>query len=188
LIHLDSSVILIPQATAETGLLRWLDSEGFRFITDAMPTRGERWRALRRRSPERWWTNDSISEEATLLRMARAMTGAVEDCETLWQSLAVKRPIIPLADAATFDCHITLAASVALAAIAWRLWREREQTAPHLVLDRFSDLDAHVYYSPDDVRVSLPLGKRSQDLRDHGLLNRIDDVPWLDSRALIFST
>ena len=53
LIHLDSSVVLIPQATADTELLGWMDGEGFRFITDTTPTRGEQWRALRPRSQER---------------------------------------------------------------------------------------------------------------------------------------
>ena len=74
------------------------------------------------------------------------MSGAVEDSETLWQSLAVERPSALLANAPAFDCHITMAASVALAAIAWKLWRGREQTAPHLALERFGDLDARVYY------------------------------------------
>jgi hypothetical protein len=186
LIQLDSSVVLIPRATAETELLRWMDAEGFRFIAEDAPTRGERWRVLRH-SEQRWSSNDEMTQEAALVRMARAMQPTDEDADTLWQSLAVERPSVPLADEVTLDRHITLAASIALATIAWDLWRHREPTAPHLALERFHDLDARVSYLQDSVRVSLPLGRRFQDLRDHGLLDNIFDVPWLDGRALAFS-
>ena len=168
--------------------LRWFDAEGFRFITDAPPARGERWRALRRPPADRWWTNDSITAESVLARMARAMTTAAEDAVALWESLAVERPSIPLAEHAALDRHITLAASAALGTIAWELWREREPTAPYLALERFRDLDARVHYSRDAVRLSLPLGRRFYDLRDHGLLNDVADAPWLDCRKLVFTS
>lgn len=186
LIQLDSSAVLIPQAAAGTGLLSWMGAEGFRFIAEGAPTRGERWRVLRH-AERRWSSNDEMTPEAALVRMARAMQPTDEDAETLWRSLAVERPSIPLADDVTLDRHITLAASVALGTIAWELWRHREQTAPHLALERFHDLDARVSYSRDSVRVSLPLGRRFEDLRDHGLLDNVFDAPWLDGRALIFS-
>jgi hypothetical protein len=188
LITLESSAVLISQATAEPELLNWMDREGFRFITDAVPTRGERWRALRRPPQDRWWTNDRMTPESELVRMARAMETAAEEAGTLWQSLAVERPSIPLADDPELDRHITLAASVALGTLAWALWRERESTAPHLALERFRDLDARVTYSRDAVNVSLPLGRRFQDLRDHSLANDVADVPWLGGRALTFSS
>jgi hypothetical protein len=186
LIQLDSSVVLIPQATAESELLRWMDAEGFRFITEAVPTRGERWRVLRH-SEQRWSSNDEMTQEAALVRLARMMEATAEDTGALWRSLAVERPSIPLADDVMLDRHITLAASTALATMAWSLWRHREQTAPHLALERFHDLDARVCYSQDSVCVSLPLGRRFQDLRDHGLLDNVLDVPWLEGRALVFS-
>jgi len=188
MLQLNSSVVLVPQATAETELLSWLDVEGVRFITDAPPTRGEHWRALRRPPQDRWWTNDAMTPEAALVRMARAMAAATEDVETIWRRLAVERPSVPLADDAALDRHITMAASVALGTIAWELWREREPTAPHLALERFRDLDARVRYARDTVRVSLPLGRRFYDLRDHGLLRDVTDAPWLDGRALVFES
>lgn len=187
LIRLESSAILISQATAQPELLKWIDREGLRFITDAAPTRGERWRALRRPPRERWWTNDGLTQESELVRMARALESAPEDAGTLWQALAVQRPSIPLAEEPELDRHITLAASAALGTIAWALWRERESTAPHLALERFRDLDARIAYSRDAVRVSLPLGRRFQDLRDHGLASDVVDVPWLAGRGVTFT-
>ncbi|HMG72001.1 MAG TPA: hypothetical protein VK582_00755 [Pyrinomonadaceae bacterium] len=185
LIELDS-IILIPESSAEPGLLRWLDQEGFRFVTDAMPTRGERWRTLPRSPQQRWWTNEAIMSDSALVKVARTLRDAAEEVATLWRVLADQRPAIPLADDKTLDHHLTLAASVAMGTIAWELWRDREPTAPHLVLQRFGDLEARVTRKRDVVHVSLPLGKRFQDLRDHGLLDDVADVPWLNGRMLKF--
>ena len=188
LIQLEPSPILIPQQAAETKLLSWLNEEGFRFITDARPTRGEPWRALHRPGSERWYTNDMITSDSRLMQMARMTRVAAEDAETLWQKFAVERPSIPLAADPALDRHLTLAASIALATVAWELWREREPTAPHVALERFRDLEARVYYSRDSVRVGLPLGRRSYDLRDHHLIDDVDDVPWLDGRTVTFGS
>jgi hypothetical protein len=187
LIQLETSIVLVPAGSAEPNLLRWLDGEGFRFITDAIRARGEHWRRLQR-SPERWWTNESIMSDAALVKLARATRVATEEAEALWEAMAVQRPSIPLASDATLDRHLTLAAAVALGTIAWELWREREPTTPLLTLERFSDLEARVTQSGDTVRVCLPLGKRFQDLRDHGLLADVNDVPWLNGRMLTFSS
>jgi hypothetical protein len=188
LIRLDSSVVLIPQASAEMELLRWFDAEGFRFITDAPPARGERWRALRRQPRGRWWTNDVTGPETALAQMARSMKSAAEETEVLWQSLDRDRPSVTRSDDAALDRHITLAASTALGTIALELWRKREPTAPRLALERFRDLDGRIYYSRDVVRLRLPLGRRFHDLRDHGLLNDVEDAPWLDGRKLVFTS
>jgi len=187
LIKLEPSLALIPQAAAETKLLKWFNEQGFRFITDARPTRGDEWRALRRPPDDRWWTNDMIASDTLLVRMARMMRTAAEDAEMLWQSFAIDRPSVPLADDAEFDRHLTFVAAIALGTIAWELWREREPTAPHLALERFRDLDAQVCYSRDTVRVTLPLGRRFQDLRVGWLLDDVDDVPWFNGRSVIFS-
>ena len=188
LIELDSSVVLIPQATAGVELLRWMDEEGLRFITDAVPTRGEHWRAVRRSPQERWWTNETIMSDSAITQKARALSGAAEDAAAVWQALHAERPSIPLADDARLERHLTLAASTALGTIAWELWREREPTAPHLALERFSNLDALVVYTREAVQVSLPLGKRFQDLRDYGLIDDVADVPWFDGRRLTFTS
>ena len=187
LIKLEPSLALIPQAAAETKLLTWLNDQGFRFITDARPSRGEEWRALRRPPDDRWWTNDMITSDTLLVRMARVMRTVAEDAEVLWQSFAVDRPSIPLANDVELDRHLTFVAAIALGTIAWELWREREPTAPHLALERFGDLDARVRYSRDAVHVTLPLGRRFQDLRASRLLDNVKDVPWFNGRSVVFS-
>jgi hypothetical protein len=187
LVELDSSLVLVPEWSAETKLLRWLDEEGFHFITDAVPTRGEQWRALRRSPEERWWTNEAVRSDAALISAARALPEAAEEAATLWEALTVRRPSIPLAADARLDRHLALAASTALGTIAWELWRDHEPTTPQLALERFADFEARVTPGRDVVRVSLPLGKRFQDLRDHGLLDDVVDVPWFNGRTVVFA-
>jgi len=186
LLQLNSSVVLIPSAHADPSLLRWMDDQGFRFVTDATPTRTEQWRCLRRPPVVRFWTNDDFTTESLLVRAAEPMQDVLEDALALWQLIAIDRPAIPLADDSTLDMHLSLTSSVALGTIAWDVWKEREQTAPHLVLERFADFNARVDYSRDRVTVSLPLGKRFLDLQSHGLLDEVHDVPWFDGRTLVF--
>jgi len=180
-------VLLVPQEIAQSQLLSSLASAGFRFITDAPPTRDERWRLLRARHSDRWWTNDQTSPESKLLRAGRRLIDAAEEGLALWQSLGIERPAVTGTSNEALDCHLTLAASTALGSIAWTLWREREPTSPRLALERFRDLDARVHYSSESIRVRLPMGKRYQDLHEHGLLSDVRDVPWLYGRVLQFS-
>jgi len=188
LIQLDSSLVLIPENCAEPALLRWMTEEGFRFVTDARPTRGEELRCVRRAPRHRWWTNDEITSDSLIARAGSSMTSSFEDAIALWQSLAIERPAIPLANDSQLESHLTMAAAVALGTIAWELWRETETTAPHVALDRFSDLDARVEYTTDSVVVSLPFGKRFLDLQRRALLHDVDDVPWFDGRKLTFKS
>lgn len=188
LVQLDSSIVFVPRASADVELLRWLTSEGLSFVTDAPPTRGETLRSIRRPPDLRWWTNDATTPDAVFAKFASSLPASVEDALALVQALAKDRPAIPLARDFALERHLTMAAAVALGTIAWDLWREREQTAPHVVLERFADLHAHVDYADDRVTVSLPLGKRFLDLRDHGLLDDVDNVPWLNGRKLSFTS
>jgi hypothetical protein len=80
-----------------------------------------------------------------------------------------------------------LAAAFALGTIAWTLWRHRETAHPALALDRFGDLSARVQSDAGSVHVWLPLGPRHDDLRDHGLLADVPEVPWLGGRVVRFS-
>lgn len=187
LVQLDSSLVLIPQSSADAQLFRWLDDEGFHFVTDANPIRGEKWRSLRLQQ-ERWWTNDAISSDTSIIKAARVMREAAEEASTIWDALVVQRPSVPLADDKRLDRHLALAASTALGTLAWELWRTREPTSPLLALERFRDFEALVTWKRDEVRVSLPLGKRFLDLRDHGLLDDVSDVPWFNGRTLVFSS
>jgi hypothetical protein len=85
-----------------------------------------------------------------------------------------------------FERHLDLCASFALATITWRLWRE-EEAGPLLALERFADLDAVVRLTDDAVVVRLPMGRRTADLRDAGLLRPVVDVPWLGGRTVELS-
>ena len=82
---------------------------------------------------------------------------------------------------------MTLATAVALGTIAWTLWKDRESPDPLLALERFGDLSARVRIEADRVQVRLPLGRRSADLREHGLLTDIPRVPWLGGRFVEFT-
>ena len=94
---------------------------------------------------------------------------------------------VPLAEDRTLERTLTLAAALALAAIAWELWAERDEpTDPLLTLERFGDLEARIRVEQERLRVTLPLGRRYQDLADHALLGPVRDAPWLDGRAIEF--
>ena len=188
LARFGETALLVPQASIEVAPLDRLDGVGVCFITDAPPTRHETWRALRQPPDYRFWTNDRTSPESRLIALASPLAQAAEEAGLLWQALAVQRQSIPLASAGqSLDVSLTLAAAAALGTIAWTLWRERESVTPYLALERFSDLDARVSVDRDSVRVKLSLGRRYQDLYEHGFLLDVPDVPWLDGRILQFS-
>jgi hypothetical protein len=134
-------------------------------------------------------------ERATLAPLlaalgAGASAGRGEPWEralSAWHAVAVDRPVVPRAAAGQLDASLSLAASLALADIAWRLFQAREPTDASLALARFGDLGAHVRVEPELVRVRLPLGRRYQDLLHHGFLARVVRVPWWGGRALELS-
>ena len=179
--------LLIPESAAEPALLRELDAQGFSFITDATPTRTERWRELRRPPAGRWWTNDHTTQRAALERSAQHLSRTEEAANELWRELDAERPSVPLSSDASLDRHLTVAASVALGTIAWTLWGERELSAPQLALARFRSMDARVCFNRQSVRVRLPLGRRYQDLLQHGWLKSVRMVPWMGGRVLSFA-
>jgi hypothetical protein len=181
------TTLLVPAETADPALLRSLDEGGFLFITDAPPARGETWRPLRRAPAERWHTNDHSGAEKNLLRAARLLADACEEAGRLWQSLGVERVGVPLAPDARLETSLTLAAAFALGTISWTLWRAREPVNPLLALERFGDLDARVRFGGRAVSVRLPLGRRYRDLYEHGLLEAVAEVPWLDGRRVEFT-
>jgi hypothetical protein len=181
------SLLLIPQTSADSALLKQLDGAGFSFITDAPPTRDENWRRLRGQSPGRWWTNVRTGSDSSLMRAAQQLAGAVEETEAMWKTLAVDRRSIPRAPDFSFERSLALAAAAGFGSIAWTLWREREPVVPLLAMERFRDLDARVRFSRDSIRVRLPLGRRFQDLHEHGLLDDVKNAPWFGGRTLQFS-
>ncbi|HEX5736466.1 MAG TPA: hypothetical protein VF131_26785 [Blastocatellia bacterium] len=187
LMELGSPLLLIAKQAADSQLLNSLDEAGFYFITDARPTRHENWRQFRAMTREHWWTNDRAGPAASLAKAAQQLVIIEEAAAELWQELAIKRASIPLAQDKSLEHSLTLAASFALGTIAWVLWQNREPVTPLLALERFGDLDARIKFHSDLVEVKLPLGRRRQDLLDHGLLDDIHAVPWLGERAIRFA-
>jgi hypothetical protein len=106
---------------------------------------------------------------------------------TEWANAGAERPAAGRLDlAGELDGPLDVVAGVGLAAISWQLWHEHEPTHPMLALWRLGDLDGQAHFDPDLVTVRIPLGRRHADLRDHGLLRPVDDVPWLGGRRLEF--
>jgi hypothetical protein len=178
--------VLIPESSAGGGLLARLNAEGFRFVTDAPPTRGESWRRFHRLPHERWCTNDVEAPEGQLVVSARKLASAHASLQTAWEELAF-RPCVAPGDGGALETSVMLAAAVALADLSWNLWNELGDTDPLLALERFGDLDARLRFSPDEILVKLPLGKRSIDLSRHGLLADVSGVPWFGGRVVRFS-
>ncbi len=178
--------LLVPASSAGGGLLTRLDTEGYRFITDTPPTRGERWKRFHRLPHERWCTNDAHAPEGPLVASARKLASAHQSLDTTWEELAL-RPCVTPGDGGALETSLMLSAAVALADISWNLWKDSGDTDPMLAIERFSDLDARVRFSPGEVLIKLPRGKRSIDLSRHGLLDDVAGVPWFGGRVVRFS-
>jgi len=178
--------LLVPASSAGGGLLTRLDTEGFRFITDTAPTRGECWRRFHRLPHERWCTNDTEASEGPLVASARKLASPHQSLQTTWEELAL-RPCVAPSDGGALETSLMLSAAVALADLSWNLWKDSGDTDPLLALERFSDLEARVRFRPDEILVKLPLGKRSIDLSRHGLLDDVAGVPWYGGRVMRFS-
>jgi hypothetical protein len=179
--------VFIPSDSADPKLLASLDRAGLRFVTDAPPTRGESFRRLAGAPSDHFWTNDADAPDAELCTLARPLPNFADELAETWRSLTTERACAPRPRHAALDRTLALLAGVALAFIAWALWRTRETAHPRLTLLRFRDFDARVDFRDRAVEVKLPLGRRHQDLRTHRLLDDVAAVPWLAGRALWFA-
>ena len=184
--YFSETHLLVQQASAAVGVLHALNVAGFRFVTDAPPTRGESWREVRHSAHERLYTNDPETRPATLAGIAESMSQMAEQVDLLWSALRLQRPAIPTARHSQLELSLTMAASLGLGTISWMLWRDRETTTPLLALERFGNLPARVRFTSNTVQLNLPLGRRQQDLREHGFLAALHDVPWLEGREIEF--
>jgi len=184
--YFSETYLLVHQASAQVATLRKLHAAGFHFVTDAPPTRGEFWREVRHPAHKRLYTNDRETKSATLAGIAESLSQLGEQVDLLWRALSVQRPAIPTARHSQLELSLTMAASLALGTISWVLWRDRETTTPLLALERFGNLPARVRFTSNSVQLNLPLGRRQQDLREHGFLADLQDVPWLAGRRIEF--
>jgi hypothetical protein len=114
------------------------------------------------------------------------MLPAFEEARAFRNDLLLARPAVIRAASPELDRSLTMAAGVAMGTIAWKLWQSRGRTSPQLALERYADLEGLVRFDARSVKVALPLGRRHQELLDHGLLAPVDGVPWLGGRRVEF--
>jgi hypothetical protein len=181
---LDGETLVVPRPVASTSTLRTWHDGGVMFVTDAPPTRGEPWLAIRTPLGERWYTNDTRTSETVLANRASVGMRTTAHGEAFWQAISVDRPAFPVSPDSSLERTLTLTAGVGLAAIAWALWPGSESSSPATALTRFADLDARVRSDERMVHVRVPLGRRHADLSSHGLLDPVRDVPWLAGRIV----
>jgi len=178
-------VLLAGAATAlgpvPADALRHLTGAGVGLVTDLPPLRGERFRRLPGR---RIWTSTVDTPDAELVPAVANLPDQAGRLDELFGALAVDRRATRLPPGAAWLRTLTLTAALALGTISWQLWRDREPADPLLALERLADLSGLVRYGADEVAVRIPLGRRHSDLRQHGLLATVRDVPWLGGRAL----
>jgi hypothetical protein len=182
--RLGTPVVLITDEAAEPGLLRDLDAGGVAFVTGVPPTRGERWRRIQPGPATPGWTNSTGPATEPVRRAVRAMTPAFEEARAFRNDLLLARPGVIRAASPELDRSLTLAAAAAMGTIAWKLWQSRGRTSPQQVLERYADLEGRIRLDSRSVKVALPLGRRHQELLDHGLLAPVDGVPWLGGRRI----
>jgi hypothetical protein len=178
-----------PQAAAPD-LLQAIDSAGLTFAAHGAPGRDEAWRPLVGRAGWRGMTN---AEPALHRRLAGAATWAEDEGRalTMLAAFGKDRPLAAAGASGALDRSLTLAATVALGDIAWRLhgadpaaWARPEAG---LAFARFADLAAHVDIGAERIEVLLPLGRRARDLAAAGLCADVTAVPWLGGRRLRFA-
>ena len=165
--------VVIDARAAAPELLAALDAAGTRFITDAPPTRHERWRRIRAGSA--LWTNDPVGADDQLARSADLLALG-EDVEVVMTELAA-RPVALSDRGGVLDRNLAVVAGAALAALAQALWRDREPTSPILALRRLGDLPAHVRRRGRTIEVRLPVGPRRADLERSRCLGDVP-TPW----------
>lgn len=199
LIRCESLEDIFPTAKLATKLPllidgRWLtrpvrqsfEANGQTFVTDAAPTRGESSRRFRV-DKQAYFTNYHQLSQGLLRQLAVRLGPATALAEAQIDAFIDTRRAITLGKETQFERTLTQAATLALGALAWELWRERETVDPVLALTRFADLDARVFFGADTVRVRLPLGRRYQDLYRRDLLRDVPNVSWLQGRTLEFT-
>ncbi|MEH2522009.1 hypothetical protein V1279_007582 [Bradyrhizobium sp. AZCC 1610] len=134
----------------------------------------------------RLWTSIHGSQRGRARALAERGADLCETALANWSAVQDERPAHRPGVDPGFENSLSLAASFALSAIAWTLWRHRSRTTALATIEHFADLDARVRVTPDRVHVRLPMGRRAWDLRDHGLLADVREVPWLGARTVIF--
>lgn len=179
--------VIVAEEAADPRLLERLSGAGIRFVTTSRPGRGESWVRIHASGSHAWWSNTPGAVTPDTRRRMTSIDQLVSRADALVEEFCGRRLALPLDPASALERTLSLAVTVALGTIAWKLWHTRESTDPLLALSRLADLDARVRFTRRSVRVVVPLGRRHRDLYDAGLLTDVRDVPWLDGRTLEFS-
>jgi hypothetical protein len=119
-------------------------------------------------------------------RSARRLAPVLERLEELLVAIELRRSV-PLAKDGTLERTLALAAAFGLGSLAWQLWGGAAKADPLLALERLEDLEARVRLEQHRVKVTVPMGRRRQDLADGGILGCVDGLPWLGGRWLELS-
>lgn len=182
----SGSVLFLPAKAASDKHFDTLDALQIPYATDVnLATRPS---AASFIAPDgaRLWTSIHGAQRGRARALAERGADLCEAALANWTAVQDERPAQRPGVDAGFENSLSLAASFALSAIAWTLWHPRPRATALAAIEHFADLDARVCVTPDRVHVKLPMGRRAWDLRDHGLLADMREVPWLGARTVIF--
>lgn len=185
--HQASTLLVLSPALSSSEWLENCESSGFCFLSGVPSGRGRSWRPIAGRRGVRLWTNDRQSSSPKLLHAARLAQNAEEAGDLFWNSFAIQRQAVPLASGFRLEKTLSLAAGAALAQLALDLWGECEETDPTLAVERLGDLACRIRFRESRIEVILPLGRRSDALRQARYLEDIPGLPWLQNRSIVFS-
>ncbi len=178
-------------ADPDSSLFPVIDGAGLGAIAAGSPVRGESWRPAAVRG-WRGMTNLSPERFAAVSSRVRQSQGECWRAHDIWQALTATTAMPAIDDGAHFDFErsAALIAGFALADLSWSMfgrfpgaWLDPD---PLLMAQRFGDLSATLIVGSEEVEVLLPLGARFADLRDAGLLEPIESVPWWPGRRIWF--
>ncbi len=180
-------LVLLDPDSAIPAVVRQLEQARIRFLTNARPGREEAWHRLNRPSDEPLWTNGFNTDTQELRHAVVSFSAAQEEASGMWNDFVVSRPGVPRTAMPDLEQLVSFSAAVSLGLIAWDLWHTRGRTTPQLALERFADFDARVRFDADCITVRLPMGRRYSELRESGLLQPIDGIPWFPGCRVEFN-
>jgi hypothetical protein len=181
----SSAVVFVPASTANPAIFDTLDELQIPYASDGHPGARPGCESFVARDGTRLWTSAHGNQQGRARGLAGRGTALVESALANWNAFQDRSAQRPGLDA-PFEISLSLAAGFALSALAWTLWRHRARATAQAALENFADLDARVRVTPGRVHVMLPMGRRAWDLRDHGLLGDVPEVPWLGARTVTF--
>ena len=181
----SGAVLFVPAKSATAKHFDALDELQIPYASDGHPGVRASCASFVARDGTRLWISTHGAQQGRARGLAGRGTSLVEAALINWNALHERSAQRSGLDA-SFEISLSLAAGFALSALAWTLWRHRARATALAALENFADLDARVRITPERVHVVLPMGRRAWDLRDHGLLGDVHDVPWLGARTVTF--